>query len=285
MSVYRRIQRRTFQIIDRGEEGDLPSKIVDLFIMALIVLNVGAVIIETEAEFVAHHKVTLHTFDIFSVAVFTIEYLLRIWSCTSERRFAHPVMGRLRFMVRPMALVDLAAIAPFFLPMLLTMDMRAVRALRLFRLFRLFKMGRYCSAMQTMGRVLLAKKEEMLVGLMIMLMLLVFAASAMYFVEHDAQPEAFGSIPKAMWWSAVTLTTVGYGDVTPVTALGKVLAACMAMLGVGMFALPAAILAQGFVQEVDRRKKSAGQPRCPNCGAPVGRRASDAKPVVYARAS
>lgn len=279
--MYKAIRKRTFEILEPGSQGDLTSKIVDLLIMSLILLNVAAVILETVHGVQARFGAFLHIFDLFSVGVFTVEYVLRVWSCTSDERFTHPVKGRLRFMVRPMAVIDLLAILPFFLPRLFPMDMREVRVLRLFRLLRIFKLGRYSTALQLLGRVLFNKKEELAVGLMVMLILLVFASSSMYYVEREAQPEAFSSIPAAMWWSIVTLTTVGYGDVSPVTPLGKVLAAFVALIGVGTFALPTAILANGFTQEINRRHKDCGQPRCPHCGGPIGRRKSDYKTYQY----
>ncbi len=284
--MYAQIRRRTYEILDRGADDDVPSKIVDLFIMALIILNVLAVMLETVPSIREAHGHSLHLFDLFSVGIFSIEYLLRIWSCTSNPRYGHPLWGRLRFMIHPMSLIDLAAILPFYLPQLITMDTRAVRALRLFRLFRILKLGRYSTAANLLGRVVLDKKEELTVGFMLMVMLLVVTSSAMYFIEHEAQPEVFSSIPASLWWSVVTLTTVGYGDVTPVTTLGKVVAAVIALLGVGMFALPAGILASGFAREIDRRHTHCGQPRCPHCGGPIGRRSTDKKEYQYsARAS
>ncbi len=280
--MYKAIRKRTFEILEPGHNGDLTSKIVDLFIMLLIVLNVVAVVFETVPEVQSRFGPYLHAFDLFSVGVFTVEYLLRIWSCTADEHYRHPVTGRLRFMVRPMVLIDLLAILPFYLPKLFPMDMREVRVLRLFRLLRIFKLGRYSTALQLLGRILYNKKEELAVGLVVMLILLVFASSSMYYVEREAQPEAFSSIPAAMWWSVVTLTTVGYGDVSPVTPLGKLLGAFVALIGVGTFALPTAILANGFMQEIDRRHKDCGQPRCPHCGGPIGRRKSDYKTYQYA---
>jgi voltage-gated potassium channel len=161
-----------------------------------------------------------------------------------------------------MALVDLASILPSLLPGGV-LDLRFVRAVRLLRLSRSMKIARYSQSMQTLGRVLRAKRHELAVTAFAGAILLISAASGMYFVEHEAQPNAFSSIPAALWWGVVTLTTVGYGDVYPVTLLGRCLASVIAILGIGLFALPAGILAGGFAEELHRNDRVA---TCPNCG-------------------
>ncbi|GAA4334365.1 hypothetical protein GCM10023184_28350 [Flaviaesturariibacter amylovorans] len=144
------------------------------------------------------------------------------------------------------AIVDVLAILPFYLPYLIGYDLRFIRLLRLTRLLRFFKLGRYVGAFRMIRQVFRAKKEELILSLSITLLLIVVASCIMYFVEHDAQPTKFSSIPETMWWSVATLTTAGYGDVYPVTMLGKTLTAIISILGVGMFALHAGILASGF---------------------------------------
>ena len=270
-------KRRVFEVLDVAGRGDVLSRAVDLFIMSLIVLNVVAVMLETVHSIAAEHHRLLHAFDLFSVAVFTIEYVVRLWACTTDPHYADPVTGRLRFASRPMVLIDLLAILPFFLPAFLLMDLRAIRVLRIFRLLRVFKLARYSSALRELGGVLTRKNEELVVGTLVMLMLLLFASSLMYAVEHETQPEAFGSIPQSMWWAVATLTTVGYGDVTPVTAVGRLLAGLIAVIGVGMFAMPAAILGQGFMEQWQARRAKQPPVRCPHCRAIIhGRRSIDA---------
>lgn len=165
----------------------------------------------------------------------------------------------------PMALIDLLAIIPFYLPFFVP-DLRFVRIIRLFRILRILKLGRYSKALQTFGNVLKRKKEDLAIALSTLLVLLVFAASLIYIVEHQAQPEVFSSIPAAMWWAVVTLTTVGYGDVYPVTIVGKLLGAGIAVLGIGLFALPVGILASGFAEEI---KGDDNNPTCPHCGKKI----------------
>jgi voltage-gated potassium channel len=195
--------------------------------------------------------------------IFTVEYILRLWTCTINIRFKKPVIGRLGFAATPMSIIDLMAILPFYMPMLI-FDLRFVRVLRLFRLFRLFKLGRYSESLKKFGNVLKSKREELGITVFIVTMLLIFASSVMYHFENEAQPVAFSSIPKAMWWSVATLTTVGYGDVYPVTNIGKLFGSIIAILGVGMVALPAGILASGFAEEIKNKEK--GQIICPHCG-------------------
>lgn len=256
-----RFKERANEILDKAQAGDRTSRLIDLFIMVLIILNVVAVILETVESVLATYRWLFEAFDAFSVGVFTIEYMMRLWSCTANDRYARPVRGRLRFFVTPLALVDLIAILPFYLPLVFSVDLRVLRAMRL---LRLFKLGRYSNSLQTLGNVLRKHSGELLVTLFVLLIMLVIASTLMYFAEHGAQPDAFSSIPSAMWWGIVTLTTVGYGDTYPVTGLGKVLGAVIALLGIGMFALPAGILGSGFAEEIDRRKKEGDV--CPHCG-------------------
>jgi voltage-gated potassium channel len=163
-----------------------------------------------------------------------------------------------------MAIVDLLAILPFYAPMVVRLDLRFLRALRLIRILRLLKLGRYSQAMQTIARVVVAKKEELLVTAFVVFILLLLGSAGLYYAEHDAQPEAVPSIPAAMWWGVVTLSTVGYGDIVPVTPAGRFLGAVVALLGIGMFALPTGILGAAFVEEVRRRR--AATRVCPHCG-------------------
>jgi voltage-gated potassium channel len=163
-------------------------------------------------------------------------------------------------------LIDLLAIAPAFLPLFFAMDLRIVRVLRLFRLFRLLKMGRYVESLNTLDDVVRSKKEELLVTTIMIATLLLFSGSLMYLVENEAQPDKFPDIPSALWWGIATLTTVGYGDVFPITPAGKVLGGVIAFLGIGMFALPTGILASGFAEEIQKNRKKIVVVVCPHCG-------------------
>ncbi len=261
------IRERTYQILETARPGDLASKAFDVFILSLIALNVLALAVETVDSIYERAPAFFYWFEICSIAVFTVEYLMRLWSCTSNPRYGRPIRGRLRFAVTPLALIDFLAVAPFYLPFL-GLDLRFIRAVRLARVFRVAKVGRYSAALQTLGRVLSNKKAELGITLFVLVLLLVMASSLMYFAEHEAQPEQFSSIPATMWWAVATLTTVGYGDVFPITWAGKLLASVIAVLGIGMFALPTGILGAGFVEEIRRGKSQlpGKQITCPHCG-------------------
>ncbi len=261
---FAKAKRRLFEIMEMASPGDVPSRVFDVSISALIFLNVVSVILETVKSLSVKYNEYFWEFEVFSVVIFTIEYILRLWSCNSSRRYKGVIVGRIRFALTPLAIVDLLAILPFYLPMLIPIDLRFLRALRFFRLFRIFKVGRYSRAFRTFGNVFKEKKEELFVAIFTVLILLVIASSLMYFVENEAQPNVFSSIPSAMWWGVATLTTVGYGDVYPVTPMGKFLGAIIALLGIGIFALPAGILASGFSEEISKRENR--EKICPHCG-------------------
>jgi voltage-gated potassium channel len=145
-------------------------------------------------------------------------------------------------------------------------DLRVVRALRLLRIERVFTMGRYAKSLIHMNRAIRRKKDELVVSFVIILVILVIASSMTYFLEHDAQPEKFSSIPESLWWGAVTLTSVGYGDIYPVTPLGKVFGGLIALLGIALVAMPSGIIVTGFLEEVTRKREEEEGSYCPHCG-------------------
>jgi voltage-gated potassium channel len=263
VDTYRRLKIRTYEILEKAEPDDTVSRAVDGLIIALILLNLTAIILETVGELHLRYGDWFEAFELFSVALFTVEYLFRLWSCTAAPDYTGPIAGRWRFARTPMAIIDLLAFLPFYLT-LGGLDLRFLRILRIFRIFRVAKLFRYLEALQTLGRVLRAKKEELVVVLLILVVLLLFSSTLIYYAEHEAQPELFSSIPAAMWWGIATLTTVGYGDIYPVTPLGRLLAAFITVLGIGMFALPTGIVGSGFVEEIQKRK--GGKRTCPHCG-------------------
>ena len=256
----------------------------DWMIALLIVLNVIAFVLESEKELHQQFGFAFHAFEVFSLIVFTIEYVLRLWACTVVPAYSRPLVGRLKFALRPLQLIDLLAILPgllFFLP-----DLRFVRALRLLRILRILKLGRYSDAVTLLTRVLRKRRGELAVmgtswighpvsG--VLLILLIVSASALHYAEGEAQPDKFGSITQSLWWAVITLTTIGYGDVFPVTSLGKVLGGFIAIAGIGIVALPTAIVASGFSEELTRAKEAKQRVRakrlsehhgiaCPHCG-------------------
>jgi voltage-gated potassium channel len=252
-TVWRRWRKKVHDILEVGGEADPVAHVVTAFIVTLIVLNAVAFAAETVSSVAARYHDYFVAFNLFSVVVFTIEYVLRIWSCVEIPMLSRmpPWRARLKFAVRPMMIIDLFAFAPWYVHWLYPIDLRV---LRVFRLFRLLKLVRYSPALQTLGRVLADEYRALLGALLIMLVLLLFASTGIYFLERTAQPDTFNSIPSAAWWALATLTTVGYGDVVPITPMGKVLGGVVMLLGVGMFALPIAIIATGFSQEANRHQ-------------------------------
>jgi voltage-gated potassium channel len=230
-----------------------PRQAVFAVIIILIILNAIAFAADTVPALAERYAVQFEVFNVFSVIVFTIEYVLRVWSSVEIPMLSRLPrwQARLRFATRPMMIIDLLAFFPWYLHWMYPMDLRV---LRLFRLFRLLKLVRYSPALQTLGRVIADEYRALLGALLVILVLLLFSATAMYYLEREAQPDKFGSIPDAAWWALATLTTVGYGDVVPVTPWGKLLGGVVMLLGVGMIALPVAIIATGFSQESGRHQ-------------------------------
>ncbi len=247
------IRRRVHALLDPGDAEEEPlGRWVDGILVALILANVAAVVLESVGHLNTRYHAAFAAFDTFSIAVFTVEYVARVWTVVERHsiQFRQPVMGRLRYMLTPMALVDLLAILPAYLIFLFDVDLRFLRVIRL---IRLLKLTRYSPALETVVVVLVQSRRQLGAAAVIMAVLLVLGGGVAHLLEHEAQPEAFGTIPDAMWWAIATLTTVGFGDVTPVTPAGKVFGAVLMVLGVGMYALPTGILATGFAREFRKR--------------------------------
>jgi voltage-gated potassium channel len=252
------------------------DKFINVFIIILIILNVIAVMLETVTSIHNRYETFFVIFDYVSVIIFTIEYVLRVWSSNHEEKYKHSVWGRLKYMASPGAIIDLLAIIPTYLHMmyaakiLVDIDLRVLRILRLLRLFRLFRLTAYTKSAHMIMNVFKKRSSELLLSLVLATFLIILSSCIMYFAEHQhpaagAEYSLFTSIPKTVWWSVVTLTTTGYGDMYPVTNLGKGLASLIMLSGVAFFALPAGIITAGFIDEfrAERVKKSH---RCPSCG-------------------
>lgn len=246
------LRQRTFAVFEPVGEPTRASRIVDLLLLLLILGNVAAIVAESVDELRAAHHLLFARFETGSLVVFGIEYALRLWSCTSDPRYRGAVLGRLHFAARPLVLIDLLAI----LPGILALHGVDLRMLRMLRLLRLLKLSRHSTALQMFGRILRSRATELGSTLFVMLLLLVLSSSLMFLLEHDTNP-GFSSIPASMWWGIATFTTVGYGDLTPITPAGRLLGGAVAILGIAMFAIPAGILGAAFSDELQeqRRKK------------------------------
>lgn len=244
--------------------GDTAGRAFDVFIITLIVLNTLAVVLETIPGLLDAYRPWVVAFEWFSVAVFVTEYVLRLWSITAEPEFAEPVAGRLRWMATPFAVIDLLAILP---ALLFAVDLRFLRVLRV---LRILKLGRYADSVVILGNVLQRSRRELVTSLFLVLLALLITSSFMYFAEREAQPDDFASIPHAMWWGIIALTTTGYGDVVPVTTIGRIVGGATSIIGVAAIALPIGILSSSFVQELEARKQQKRAPQaCPHCGKDI----------------
>lgn len=245
-------RRRLFEVIEMGLSGHRSASLFDGFMVGLIVLNVMAVSLETVPHIALLYTDQLDAFEFFSLLIFCLEYILRVWVSVEYRPHTE-VEGKLafraRFILSPLMVIDFIAIAPSLL-FFLGIDLRL---LRIFRLLRLFKLMRYSPALASLGSVLYAERRALLATLVIMLGLSSFAATVMYYLERDVQPDAFGTIPDALWWALATLTTIGYGDLVPITWAGRLFGAVVMIFGVCMYALPIGIMASGFANEIHQR--------------------------------
>jgi voltage-gated potassium channel len=224
-------------------------------IVVLIIAASATAIIETEPTIRAAARPLFIALEVFFVSVFIVEYLIRVWTSIEDPRFHHPLWGRLRYMVSFWALLDLAAILPVLL-MFVGPDVFLIRLLRLVRILRLARLGQFSTALQNLGEAITLRRFELAMSAGIAILLLVFSSTLLYLFEGSGQPDTFGSIPRAAWWSVVTLTTVGYGDVYPVTAMGRLFAAVTAVAGIGLIAMPTGILASAFSDVLQRRRRS-----------------------------
>ncbi|GAB6040992.1 ion transporter [Endothiovibrio diazotrophicus] len=251
--TYLEIRKRVAEILEVSHRGDPTGRAVDLFLIGMIMLNVGAIIIESVPSVYATYESEFFGFEFFSVLVFSVEYLFRVWSSIDRPNAfdRNPLSGRLRYMLTATAIIDLLAILPFLLGIFTAVDLRFLRVIRL---LRVLKLTRYSPAMNVLLDVLSEERRAFGASFFMLFVMLILAASGIYMIEHKVQPEAFGSIPEAMWWAMATLTTVGYGDVTPITPLGKFFGGMITVIGVGMVALPSGILASGFAEQMRRRR-------------------------------
>lgn len=248
------LRQRVFALLEGGDSPSRSTRMVSGFVVALIMLNVLAVILESNTYLYGRFGFYFSAFEVFSVAVFTVEYLARLW-IAPEYSWFRSIAGwqaRLRYAARPMALIDLLAIAPFYLSLVFAIDLRY---LRLFRLLRLLKLSHYFDGLNMFLTVLGREIGAIAGAILTLLVLIIISACLMFSIENTAQPGQFDSVAQAIWWSVVTLTTVGYGDITPVTFLGKIVAMIIMLLGVCTMALPAGILAAKFTEELQSRRE------------------------------
>ncbi len=228
------------------------EKAMKFFMVFVVFASSILLVLNTEPSIVEEYGYYLWLEEAFASLIFFVEYLVRLWKCKDEAQEGFLVRCRLRYAFSFMGLVDLFSFLPFFL---LLLGFSQTPQLMLLQLLRLVKLTRYSVAFDLLADVLRDESESLLVSIMLMFIILIFASVGIYMFEHDVQPDAFGSIPKAMWWAIVTLTTVGYGDVTPITVQGKIFATFITVAGVGLVSLPAGIIASGFTEQLRLRRE------------------------------
>ncbi len=243
------------------------------FFLFIISLNTLVILLESVDVIYLQYQLMFKSLELVFVAIFSIEYVLRIWCIVENERYQDPIKGRLRYAVSPFAIIDLLAILPFYLSFFTPLTRRQSHMAQILRLLRMFKMGRYFKAWDVFSYVYREKKNELKVTLYTILILLIVSSSVIYFLENPSQPEAFSSIPASMWWGVMTLTTVGYGDIVPITIGGRIFGAFIALLGIGLFALPAGILGSGFIDRI--LEKDNKDTKCPHCKKKIKAKSSN----------
>ena len=263
---YQEIKRNVYTLLHPAEGNTKWDKLINTFLISLIILNVITVMLETVESIHTAHKHLFKAFDAVSVIIFSIEYVLRVWSANHEDRYRHRIKGRLRYIFSVGAIIDLIAILPWYLHVFTGgLDLRMLRMFRLARILRLFRLTAYTKSAQLIYNVFKSRFNELLLSFILTGFLIVISSCLVYFAEHTEQPEDFSSVPATMYWAVVTLATVGYGDIVPHTILGKFFTVIIMLCGIALLALPAGIITSGFLDEMKNTKKHKLH-FCPHCG-------------------
>lgn len=262
------IKEKIYRLVEKGSHGQRMNKFFNYFIMSLILLSVISIILESIPEINSNYGKILSNFNLISIVIFSIEYLMRLYVSDLTNPSTNRIKSAFRFIFSAYGLIDLLAILPFYLPMLIKMDLRFLRALRLTRFLRILKVNRYNDSLNLIWTVIKEKKSELAATGFVTFLILLLASFIMYYVEGDKQPDQFPNIIASFWWAVATLTTVGYGDVYPITGLGKMISGLIAILGIGMVALPTGLISSGFMNKIEK-KTDNNTKTCPHCGKEI----------------
>ncbi len=259
------IKLKLYKLLEKGSHGKRFNRAFDYLIMTLIILSVISIVLESIEEIHSRYYAVLKGFNLLSVIIFSIEYLLRLY--VSD--LTHPANSRfksaLKFIFSGYGIIDLFAILPFYLPMIIPMDLRFLRMLRLTRFLRVLKVNRYTNSLNLIWTVIKEKKSELAVTSFITFLIILLASFIMYYIEGEQQPDKFPNILSSFWWAIATLTTVGYSDVYPVTALGKLISGLIAVIGIGLVALPTGLISAGFMSKIEHKGSTIDTITCPHC--------------------
>ena len=260
----KRFQQMVYSLIREDSENGLAAKFFDGTIITLIIINVALVILDTFDGFPVWATTSFRYIEVISVVVFTVEYLMRLWTAPLKFAAMRPLHAAAKHALSFMAIVDLLAILPFYLPFIFPVDLRVLRMIRLLRLLRLLKMNRYTTALSTIAAVFKRKSAQLISSLFVVALLMVMSSVLMYTVENPVQPAVFRNAFSGLWWAVATFTTVGYGDIYPVTGAGRIISGIIALLGIGLVAVPTGIISAGFVEQLNGAKVV-----CPTCGTEI----------------
>lgn len=260
------IKTKIYRLVEKGSHGHKANRLFDYLIMSLILLSVIAIIIESMPEIDKRFSDYLKVFKVVSVVIFSVEYIMRLYVSDLTHPSTNRFKSAIRFMFSVYGLIDLLAVLPFYLPMLIKVDLRFLRALRLTRFVRILKVNRYNDSLNLIWTVIKEKKPELAVTGFVTFLILLLASFLMYYIEGEKQPDQFPNIIASFWWAVATLTTVGYGDIYPVTGLGKLISGLIAVLGIGLVALPTGLISAGFMNKIENKRKQDKKSTCPNCG-------------------
>jgi voltage-gated potassium channel len=247
-----RWRHRAYEILEHGPVGDWGMRFVSRFLILLVLINVAAVVLESVPRYEAAYRNIFIAIEIVSIIVFSVEYAVRIWAAAEHAPYRQvtPARARMRYILSTDGLIDLVSILPFWLAFVVPAEFRVIQLLRI---VRFLKLARYSPAMRSLLEAIYAERRALIGCLFILFGATLITASFMHLAERDAQPDKFGTIPDAMWWAIVTLGTIGYGDVVPVTPLGKIIAAVTILCAIVMIALPVGIIATAFSDQIHRR--------------------------------
>ena len=252
------LRQKVYALVNETPDSGKLHEIFEFIIVIWVLISVASVILESVDSINYYFHVEFIIIDTIAVAIFSTEFLMRIYSCTEDPKYQHWLAGRINFSRQFSSLIDIVAIAPFFLESLLD-HLFDLRFLRVFRLMRLFKLGRHSAATKSLFYVIQREWPVMKAAIFIMLMLVMLAACLGYLFEHEAQPDKFENIPQSIYWAVITLASVGYGDISPVTPAGRTITIILALLGIGIFAIPAAILASAFSDQLRIERETMKQ--------------------------
>lgn len=265
------VKQRVYKILEPSDRDTRASAAFNVFITLVILISIAVMVLSSVQSLDEKFSLFFDAMFFFTTIVFSVEYPLRLWSCTADPNFADTLAGRLKWALTPFALIDFLVVLPFYLAIFTGINLTGLVVLRVFRVFKLI---RYSDSITMIIRVVRAQKDMLITAYLVLFIALIVASTLMFHIENPGQPEKFSSIPATMWWGIVTLTTVGYGDMVPLTIPGKILGGCITLLGIGIFALPAGILASGFTQELQRKMRGKGVDQnehdgevylCPHC--------------------